>query len=222
VRQATAGLLDWSAVEHVVLDMDGTLLDLHFDNQVWNELLPRRYAELHGLAPAEARVRIEDHLAGRRGTLPWYCLDHWERELGIDVAELEAELEHLIDLRAGVREFLAGLAERDLTCILATNAHPRSLARKLARTGIAEGFATVVSAHQLGAAKEDLAFWHALGARTALRPERTLLIDDNHAVLRTAARYGIRYLFGIERPDSRGPRVEFGEYRCLRRFDELG
>lgn len=222
MNQRAAARLDWRTISHVVLDMDGTLLDLHFDNQVWNELLPRRYADIHDLEPAAARAHIERTLAGRRGTLPWYCLDHWQRELGLDVGALEAELEHLIGVRHGAREFLTSLAARDQQRILATNAHPRSLARKLERTGIAHVFDDIVSAHELGAAKEDERFWHALAARSGLAPERTLLIDDNHNVLRAAACYGIRHLFGIVRPDSRGPNVGSTEFHCLDSFAELG
>jgi len=214
--------LDWCAIDHVVLDMDGTLLDLHFDNQVWNELLPRRYGDVHGLEPAAARAHIERTLASRRGTLRWYCLDHWQRELGLDVGTLEAELEHLIGVRHGAREFLAALAARAVRCILATNAHPRSLARKLARTGITQAFDDIVSAHELGAAKEDVSFWQALAARSGLVPGRTLLIDDNHNVLRAAARFGIGHLFGVARPDSCGPSITSAEFRCLASFDELG
>ena len=62
--------LPWPDIDTVLLDMDGTLLDLHFDNHFWLELLPQRYAELHGisramaeleLAPAVQRTRRQAH-----------------------------------------------------------------------------------------------------------------------------------------------------------------
>ena len=34
--------IDWSKIDTVLLDMDGTLLDLRFDNWFWQELIPRR------------------------------------------------------------------------------------------------------------------------------------------------------------------------------------
>ena len=46
--------LPWSDIDTVLLDMDGTLLDLHFDNHFWLEHLPQRYAELHGVSRAMA------------------------------------------------------------------------------------------------------------------------------------------------------------------------
>jgi putative hydrolase of the HAD superfamily len=34
--------LDWDRIDDVLLDMDGTLLDRHFDNFFFEEELPRR------------------------------------------------------------------------------------------------------------------------------------------------------------------------------------
>ena len=41
---------DWENIETVLLDMDGTLLDLHFDNHFWLQHVPVCYAEKHGLS----------------------------------------------------------------------------------------------------------------------------------------------------------------------------
>ena len=48
-------MIDWSSLDTVFLDMDGTLLDLHFDNHFWLEHLPRRYAEQFDLTPEDAK-----------------------------------------------------------------------------------------------------------------------------------------------------------------------
>ncbi len=55
---ASLGNVDWSQVDTVLLDMDGTLLDLHFDNRFWNEHLPRCYAQARGLDEAAARAEL--------------------------------------------------------------------------------------------------------------------------------------------------------------------
>lgn len=52
-------MLDWTAIDTVLLDMDGTLLDLHFDNFFWLEYLPLRYAEQHSLPLPVAKARLE-------------------------------------------------------------------------------------------------------------------------------------------------------------------
>ena len=38
-------MIDWNAINTVLLDMDGTILDLHFDNYFWKEYVPQKYAE---------------------------------------------------------------------------------------------------------------------------------------------------------------------------------
>lgn len=214
-------VVDWAQIDHVVLDMDGTLLDLHFDNQVWYELLPRRYGAHHGLPVEVARERILGILAPSRGTLPWYSLGHWRSRLGIDIAELEHEVAHLVGLRPGVAEFLERLARLPVRRIIATNAEPPSLARKLALTGLDQRVDEVISAHELGAAKEEESFWPALAARIGHRPERVVFIDDNHAVLRAARRHGIRHAYGVARPDTRGARIESAEFTCLEDLAEV-
>ena len=48
-------MLNWSDIHTVLLDMDGTLLDLHFDNHFWLEHFPARYSEQHGIIVEEAK-----------------------------------------------------------------------------------------------------------------------------------------------------------------------
>ena len=52
MRASAKRLPEWSAVESVFMDMDGTLLDLHFDNHFWLEHLPLRFGERHGMSAA--------------------------------------------------------------------------------------------------------------------------------------------------------------------------
>ena len=51
-------MIDWDSIDTVLLDMDGTLLDLHYDNHFWLEYLPQRYADLKGISPEEALERM--------------------------------------------------------------------------------------------------------------------------------------------------------------------
>lgn len=215
------GAVPWSDIDCVILDMDGTLLDLHMDNQLWGELLPRRYAALHKLNHTAARTHVREQLAQARGTLAWYCFEHWNQIFGIDLAGLEGELRHLIKPRAGALEFLRWVAAGGQRLVLATNAHPISLEHKLAQTGIAEYFSDIVSAHSLGAPKESATFWRALHQHLGFEPARVLFIDDNQSVRGAAMDYGIAHVFGIAYPDSAGPRVNAEDVHCLLDFTEL-
>ena len=134
----TSKVLHLSAhIETVLLDMDGTLLDLHFDDQVWNYTLTARLAVVHGESVIAARARVAATLGDVRGSLNWYCLDHWTATFGISIHALEEELAHLVAIRDGTLLFLEFLRQRGYRSVLATNAHPASLARKLQLTGLA-------------------------------------------------------------------------------------
>jgi putative hydrolase of the HAD superfamily len=196
---------EWHRFDTVLLDMDGTLLDLRFDNYFWQELIPSRYAALHGLPRAEAVALLEPRFAAARGTLEWYCLDHWSCELGLDVAALKREAEDHIDFLPDVPEFLAAVRELGKRSVLVTNAHRGSLAVKLERTGLQDFVDATHSSHDLGLPKEDPGFWARLRSIEPFDPARTLLVDDSLPVLRSAHAYGIARVIAILRPDSSRP-----------------
>lgn len=196
---------DWADYDTVLFDMDGTLLDLKFDNYFWQRLIPERFAELHGL-PAEEAVRIlEPRFAAKRGTLEWYCIDYWSRELGLDIGRLKAEAEDHIDFLPDVPEFLLEVRELGKRSVLVTNAHRRVLEVKLRRTGLDRFLDALHCSHDLGLPKEDPAFWARLRRREPFEPSRTVLVDDSLPVLRSAHDYGIGRVVAIRRPDSSLP-----------------
>lgn len=213
--------IDWDNVDTCVLDMDGTLLDLYFDNQFWHEHLPLRFAELSGMHADAARTHVRATLTAARGTLTGYCIDHWSEVFGLELNALEHELRDLIQVRPCSREFLTALRDHGIRLLLATNAPPRSLARKLEQTGIGSYFNEIISSHDFGYPKEFDEFWQALANRFTVEPSRTLFIDDNLAVLTAARRFGIRYLFGIAQPDSRGERVRHPNFHNLERLTDI-
>jgi putative hydrolase of the HAD superfamily len=213
--------LAWNAIDTVLLDMDGTLLDLYFDSHLWKEHLPRRYAERNGLDLQTAKAEIAPRIRAREGSLQWYCLDHWTRELDIDIALLEREVAHLIAVRPHVPAFLQSLRVAGKHVVLATNAHRRSLEHKLERTGISGHFDLIVSSHDFGAPKEEQAFWQHLQRSSHYEPARTLLIDDNPTVLRSARDFGIAHLLAVAQPDSRGPRRSHEDFHALETFLEI-
>jgi putative hydrolase of the HAD superfamily len=214
-------MVNWNDIDTVLLDMDGTLLDLHFDNHFWLEHLPHRYAEIRGEDPAEARHRMLERFRQEQGTLNWYCVDYWTRELGLDVAALKDELRHLIRIRPHVEDFLARLHAGHRRVLLVTNAHRKSLDLKMAHTGLERWFDAIVSSHDFGMAKEHDGFWDALRAVEPFDPARTLFIDDSLSVLESARRYGIRWLLCLLQPDSkREPRTVEG-FPAILHFDEI-
>jgi 5'-nucleotidase len=213
-------MIDWRAIDTVLLDMDGTLLDLHFDSHFWLEHLPRRYVELHRLDQA-TQEKVRARIIREQGSLNWYSLAYWSRELEVDVVALKREVQHLIGLRGDALDFLRWLKQAHPRVVLATNADRESLALKLPITGLADYLDAIVSSADLGVPKEDPAFWFALQEREPFDPDRTLFIDDNAAVLESARTFGIRHLLGIKQPDSTQPERELETFIALDRFTAI-
>ena len=213
--------LPWRDIDTVLLDMDGTLLDLHYDNHFWMEHLPQRYAELHGVSRAMAELEMAPLFEQNAGTLNWYCLDFWSAELKLPLRELKLETAHLISLRPDAETFLMAIKQAGKRVIMITNAHRDSLSLKMERVQLAPYFERMISSHDYGFAKENAQFWDALHADIAFEPGRSLFIDDTLPILRSARTFGIAHLLAVSQPDSRkGPKntEEFAavaDYRAL-------
>ncbi|MDP1651494.1 MAG: GMP/IMP nucleotidase [Rhodocyclaceae bacterium] len=208
-------------VDTVLLDMDGTLLDLHFDNHFWQTHVPLRYAEARGLPQDVARDELMARYHARAGTLEWYSVDFWETELELDIMQLKEEVAHLIAVHPSVADFLVAMRSTGKRIILATNAHHKSLTLKMAKTGLEPHFDAIVSSHTLGFAKEQRGFWEKLATIEPFDPERTLLVDDSLPVLDAARDFGIRHLLAVRTPDTRQPAKDTGRYLAIDSFAEL-
>lgn len=190
-------------VRTLFIDMDGTLLDLAFDRSFFRETLPLRYAQSSGLDVAAASAEVHERLGAIEGTLAWYSLAHLSRLFALDLAAMTEELAHGVSLHAGAIEFLAA-AQRRFRCVLVTNADPVVLELKLQRTGIAAWMDGIVSAHHLGAAKEEAGFYRRLAAIEPDCPAGGALIDDNLKAVAAARAAGLSTI-AILRPDRGRP-----------------
>ncbi|HDZ39065.1 MAG TPA: GMP/IMP nucleotidase [Marinobacter sp.] len=215
-------MIDWTSLETVFLDMDGTLLDLHFDNHFWLEHLPLRYAEQRNLNPVEAKEQLISMIMAERGTLNWYCTDYWSERLAIDITGLKAEVGDRIGYRPHVANFLQALKDTGLQSVIVTNCHPDPLELKLQLTGLDSLVDGIVSSHQLGKPKEDIGFWKDLQQRAPYTAATTLMIDDSFPVLESARSAGIAQCLGILAPDSKqAARQTHPEIPCVHHFDEI-
>ena len=214
-------MVTWDNVDTVLLDMDGTLLDLRYDNHFWLEHLPRHYAQIHGMSFDDAKTELLRRYRRVEGTLDWYCVDYWTRELTIDIPLLTQEVNHLIAVRPFGVEFLTAVRASNKYMMLVTNAHSKILALKLGRTRIGAHFDAVVCAHEIGAPKEDVAFWDKLQAVQPFDKRRALFIDDSLPVLRAAYAYGVAQLLGVLRPDSNGPAKDPAEFTSIGSFRQI-
>lgn len=214
-------MIAWDEIDTVLLDMDGTLLDLSFDNFFWLEYLPQRYAQEKSLSLEKSKALLEARSAAVFGSLQWYCLDHWSRDLDMDIAALKLEVREHIRFRPGATAFLSFLRERGKPAILVTNAHPEALRIKSDSTGLHQHIKHRVSTHEFRLAKENPGFWPRLAEREGLDLGRCLLIDDSHRVLARAREEGIAHLFQVLQPDSRHPPAGSSAFTGFIDFQEL-
>jgi len=214
-------MINWSHIDTVLLDMDGTLLDLHYDNHFWLEHVPRRYAEKHALSLETAKDVLRNRYKQIEGTLDWYCVDYWTRELDLDIALLKEEVNHLIGVHPYVVDFLDAVRARGKRLVLVTNAHGKSLNIKFRRTRLNGHFDAVVCAHDLGLPKEQPAFWDKMQKIEPFTRDSTLLVDDSLPVLRSARKYGIVHLLAVRNPDSKLPEKDVGEFAAIRSFRDI-
>lgn len=204
----TADIVDWDQVDHVILDMDGTILDLSYDNYFWRELVPQRYAQINDLTIEQAREKLTPKFIEVQHTLPWYCTDYWSDITGINMAALKREIRDRIGPLDGAVDFLHAVRGSGRALWLATNAHYDSWSLKLEHTGLTSLFDVIVSSHQFGAPKEDPQFWQRFLVKHPFDPARALFVDDSLPVLEAARAFGIGQVVAISHPDtSLPPRV---------------
>ncbi|MDA3136141.1 GMP/IMP nucleotidase [Pseudomonas syringae] len=213
--------MPWSEIDTVLLDMDGTLLDLHYDEHFWMQHLPQRYAELHGVSFAMAWLELKPLFENNAGTLNWYCLDFWSAELNLSVRDLKREIAHMIALRPDAETFLAALQKTGKRVIMITNAHRDSLSLKMERIELAPYFERLISSHDYGFPKESQHFWDALKAETAFDPARSLFIDDTLPILRSARHFGVAHLLAVSQPNSQKGPKDTEEFAAVDDYREL-
>ncbi len=214
-------MLEWDKIDTVLLDMDGTLLDLHYDNYFWLTHLPHRYAQIHNTNAEQTKAELTHRFVSERGSLQWYCTDYWSNELNIDVPALKREIDHKVAIRPFVNEFLNALKQSHRRCLLVTNAHRDSVDIKMNRINLLPLFDEVVSSHDYQSPKEQQQFWHSLHDQHPFEPSRTLLVDDTETVLASARTFGISHLVAPAQPDSKKEVRDNLAFPSIVHFDEI-
>jgi putative hydrolase of the HAD superfamily len=212
---------DWAAIDTVLLDLDGTLLDLAFDTRFWRHTIPTAWAAAQGVTLEQARAQLVPRFREREGTLDWYSVAYWSRELGLDVAALKRDSMHEVQWLAGVPQFLATLRRNGKRLVLFTNAHPQALEIKDERTGVSGYLDAMFSSHQFDCPKEDARFWERVRVHEPFDPQRSIFVDDSPAVLAAARAAGIRWVVGLRHPDSQGTVRDHGPWPAVNRITDL-
>lgn len=214
-------MISWQSIDTVLLDMDGTLLDLKYDNRVWSELLPQAYARRRGIPVKQAGEHLLEHMRRILGSMNFYRFDYWRDFTGLDMVHLHQQATGLIEFLPSAQAFLAALVRANKNTVVVTNADRQSLQVKEPVLDLASKVDKVISSHDYGAPKEDGAFWQALKDDIAFDPNRTLFIDDTPRVLEAAQRFGIKHLLAVAKPDSQRANKDTPGWQSFDHYDQL-
>lgn len=214
-------MIDWSNISTILLDMDGTLLDLHYDNYFWQTHLPLIYAQEHGIDEADVMAVLEPKFKQHEGTLNWYCVNFWSQELAVDIMSHKQDVAGKIAWRTGAEQFLQRCAAHTENLHLITNAHREVLNLKHQHTRIKDYFNSTLCSHELEMPKEAPQFWQLLHSQYGFDPELTIFIDDSDAVLDAAHSFGVAHLYSIEQPDSSKQRAAHSKYPMLGNLNQI-
>jgi HAD superfamily hydrolase (TIGR01509 family) len=213
--------LAWKDIHTVLLDMDGTLLDLHFDNHFWLEHMPKKLMEKHGMSLLAAKEMMAIETEQVMGTLSWYCLDFWADKLDVDIMGAKREMEHLISIREDSLPFINALKTSGRDVILVTNAHPDSLSLKVEHTRLDSHIDQLISTHEFAVTKESQVLWQKLQVKLGFNPQHTLFVDDSLGILKAAQDFGIKHLLAVSNPDSQQPVREISEFPSIQDYRYL-
>jgi putative hydrolase of the HAD superfamily len=217
----TALHVNWTDIDDVLLDMDGTLLDRHFDNHFFEEALPRRYAALQGLPFDTARERLMAMYRSVEGELAWTDLHYWTERVGIDVVALHKELDHMIGFLPGAEEFLRHLRQLGKRITIVTNAHAAGVALKAARTGLDRQVDRIVDAFEVGYLKMRPEYWPTCQRLLGFDPARSLYMDDDEGCLIAAREFGVAHLIHSAKSSSQLPPAPLAAFRSVTGFSAL-
>lgn len=211
-------------IDTLLLDLDGTLLDLAFDTHFWLEVVPEYYGRARGLSAQEALEReIQPKLRSAEGTLNWYSLDYWSRVLELDLSVIKSQHDERIAWLPGAQDFLRRQRAAGRRLVLATNSAPETLRIKDRKVGIRPLLDAMYSSHEFDAPKEYAEFWLRLRNVVGYDPRRTAFIDDNPKVLEAARAAGIALAIAVTDPDSSRPAREApAGYEHVRAVSQIG
>jgi len=196
-------MINWDEIDTVLLDLDGTILDLNYDLHFWLEYLPLIYSNNNNISLQSAKEKIIPILKSQMGKLNWYCPDYWGNRFDLDIIKLKQNMSHMIQILPHAENFLKNSKTNNKKIFLATNAHRKTIRVKMDIVHLESYFDGIISSHDFGVAKQEQKFWTQLENEINLNKNRTIFFDDSLDVLESAKIFGIKHIIAISKPSTK-------------------
>ena len=207
--------MKWNSIETFFLDMDGTLLDLAYDNYFWHEHIPALYSKKNGITIQEGTHIFEELYKNKQGTMEWYSISYWSKVLKIDLQLEILKTRNQIKVFDGTIDLLRKLKKHKIKIYLLTNCPREMLDIKMTQTKLWGYFDKIISSEDCGYIKESNEFWSYLNKNIEYNTRTTVFIDDNQNVLRYSKKNGIQNIYCIDFPDSKKDRQIINGYQSI-------
>ena len=205
----------------LMLDMDGTILDLAYDSHIWLKLIPSIYADNMNISIDDASSILQKKVSKMGSSLKWYCIDHWSELLGIDILRVHELEKDKIRYLPGAESFLKKVIKTEIRVILVTNSHRDTLNLKIRETGLDKYFNDIYISHDFDAPKEDQLFWKRFQSVENFEKNKTIFVDDNVSVLKSAKKFGLGSLIQILYPDSDSAEIKKSQFMGIHNLKQL-
>ena len=213
--------IPWETIDFVLLDMDGTLLDKHFDDYFWEEFVPQQYAQKKEIPLEEATEMLVAAYEEQKRKLLWTDIDYWSNRFDLNLPALKETVADRVKVHDGVLPFLEFLKEAKKKVALLTNAHPKSIEIKLNRAPLRPYFDKIISSNDVGYSKEAVGFWEGAQRLFGFVNARSLFVDDNEENLIVARQFGIQHLLYQSNASSQIFQEDSKQFLTIRNFGEI-
>lgn len=190
-----ANTVDWAAIDAVIFDMDGTLVDsMLYWEHLTDAWFNRQGMQVPGILVNELATADLSEAAA-------LLAKKYAREqttAAAVFAELQAKMDaHYaqdIPLLPGRRELLAALAVAGVPACIATMTDRPQVQTVLKTHGIAQYFKFALTTPEVGCGKTQPDIFLQAAARFGSKPGRTLVVEDSRTAIKTAIKAGFAVL----------------------------
>ena len=214
-------LIEWNAIDTVLLDMDGTLLDDHYEDFFWDVEVPKRYAAKYIITTKEANKRLQKLYYKHEKSMAWSDIDFWEKELDMKLWSIRHQLRHLVRLHPHTIRFLRFLKKHKKRIYLVTASHPKDIDFKFGYSKIGGYFDGICTSFDFGISKHDKLFWKNLQKKLKYDNNRTLFADDKEKIVRVAKSSGIKWVIVKSKSSSKKPANMPKNLLYVHHFDDI-